>query len=189
MTPIRPLAALALAALTACGGDGIGPVRYEVPPSAPADKVAVSVGSVEVREVSLPLYAALETITVQAPDGALITDDDVLWADDPARAMTERLALTLAARTRARVAAEPWPFADPADARVEVRFTQALPGADGQYRIAGQYFVASAFGEGRDVARRFALAAPYVPGSVAAIAAARGRVLDELALLIARQGL
>ncbi|KAF0675373.1 PqiC family protein [Profundibacterium mesophilum] len=190
MTKVPPHLLLpALIGLLAACSDGIGPLRYEVPPQAEEERIPVSVGSVELREVSLPLYAELETITVETPGRMLATDNDVLWADDPVRGMTQTLAMTLAEITPAKVAAEPWPFSDGPDVRVEVRFTQALATAAARYRIVGQYFVASPFGERKDVARRFDIAVPYAPGNPNSIAAAQGAALRHLAKHIAREGL
>ncbi len=176
-----------LLALSACGSDP--EIRYDVAQVPPGASVGVPVRTVEVREVSLPLYASLETISVEEVGGRLVTDDSLLWADDPRRQITQALSVALAGITRAQVAAEPWPFSDPADARIEVRFTRALAGADGVFRLAGQYFVASPFGDRRDVARGFEVAVPYVAGDVGSIARAKGRAIDDLAQLIARDGL
>ncbi len=186
MTRTLLLAATA-ALLTACGGE---PLRYDLPASRAAGaRIPVSVGSVEVRDVSLPLYAGQEVIFYEGPDGALRSDDDLLWADDPGRSFTEGLAFALAAQTRARVAAEPWPFYDRPDVRLDVRIARALPGRDGIFRLSGQYFVASNDGQAREVARRFDLAAPYDGGDIASIAAAKARLIDALAAEIAREGL
>ncbi|MBJ3761160.1 membrane integrity-associated transporter subunit PqiC [Maribius pontilimi] len=182
----RTCLALALVLLAACGAD---PLRYDLPAIPETGQIPVSFASVEVRDVSLPTYAGQEVIFFQDETGALVSDDALLWADDPERAFTEGLALSLATLTRARVAAEPWPFYDNADARVEVRFSRALPENTGQYRIAGQYFVASTDGTRRETARRFDLSAPYTVASAAGIAAAKAQVINELARLIARNGL
>lgn len=176
--------------LAACGsGSGSGPLRVDLPPVAETGKVPISVGAVEVREVTLPLYASQEVIYVETASGKLVSDENLLWADDPRRSFTEGLATALAAHTRARVAAEPWPFYERPDARVEVRFSRALASRDGQYRVSGQYFVASADGERADVARRFTIAEPYGAMNAGSIAAAKARVIDALALQIARDGL
>ncbi len=181
-----PIAVLILGLLTACGGE---PVRIDLPPTQARGKIPVSVGSVEVRDVSLPLYAGQEAIFVENETGALVSDSNLLWADDPRQSFTEGLAFSLAAQTRARVAAEPWPFLDRPAARLDVRVSRALPGRDGIFRLAGQYFVASTEGSGREVARRFDLSAPYEPGNVTSIAAAKARLIDELAAEIARTAL
>lgn len=172
--------------LSACGA---APLRYELPAMSETGKIAVGVGSVEVRDVSLPTYASQEVIVIEDATGALVSNDNLLWADDPQRAFTEGLALALASQTRARVAAEPWPFYDTPDARVEVRFSRALPGNNGTFRVTGQYFVASTDGNRRETARRFDLSAPYTTADAAGIAAAKAKVIDDLAGLIARAGL
>lgn len=183
---MRFAAATALALLAACGGQ---PLRFDLPETEATQKIPVSVDSVEVLEVSLPLYADQEIIYFENEESALVSDKSLLWADDPERSFTGGLALQLAALTDARVAAEPWPFYDRADVRVDVRFSRALPGRDGLYRIAGQYFVASTEGTAQERARRFELAAPFQTLSAPSIAAAKAAVIAELAALIARDGL
>ncbi len=185
MTRTLLLAACA-ALLVACGGQAL---RYDLPASRAEGRIPVSVGSVEVRDVSLPLYAGQEVIFFEGPNGALASDSNLLWADDPQRSFTEGLALSLAAQTRARVAAEPWPFFERPDARLDVRIARALPGRDGIYRLSGQYFVASTDGARREVARRFDLSAPYDGANMASIAAAKARLIDALAAEIAREAL
>ena len=175
---------LILLVLSACGAD---PVRYRVPVPQVQGRAAVDVGSLEVRDVTLPLYAALEEIFVEQEDGGLVSDTSVLWADDPQRGVTQALASTLADLTTAQVAAEPWPLEELPEARLEVRLDTMLARADGQFSIAGQYFVARATGSGR--AGRFAIQVPYEPGSIVSIAAARGRAIDQLARQIAREAL
>ncbi|WP_226779383.1 PqiC family protein [Oceaniglobus trochenteri] len=184
---ILPLAALALVALGACANTPT--LRYAVPSVTADEKIAVRVGTVEVREVNLPLYASLETITLEGVNGELLTDKNLLWADDPTRGMTQGLADALSTLTRAKVAAEPWPLSDTPDARLEVRFSKALAQADGNYRIAGQYFVSFPTGARRDVAGRFDIAVPYVAGNARAIAAAQGQAITGLARTIAQNGL
>jgi hypothetical protein len=103
--------------------------------------------------------------------------------------VTQELSRQLAALTGARVASEPWPFADPAQVRLEVRVEEMVAGADGRFRLKGQYFAASRSG-GRDRAGGFAVSAPIAPDSGArGVAAARALAVRDLARLIARQGL
>lgn len=180
-------AAFAALILGGCAADP--QLRLPVPTVPTAARVPISVGSVEVREVSLPLYAGQETVFLETAGGAVVGSELVLWADDPTRAFTEGLAVALAAMTRARVAAEPWPFFENPAARVEVRMTRALAGSDGQFRISGQYFVASGDGTRRDVARRFDIAVPYDGANQGSIGAAKGRAIDALARRIASDGL
>lgn len=175
---------LILLVLAACGADQ---VRYAVPVPQVEGRAAVSVTSLEVRDVTLPLYAGLEEIYVEQADGGLVSDTSILWADDPQRGVTQGLASTLADLTTARVAAEPWPLEELPDARLEVRFDTLLARANGQFTMAGQYFLARV--EGSDRTGRFAVQVPYQPGSVVSIARAQGRAIDILARQIAREAL
>ena len=179
------LAPLVLLLLAACST--AGPARYAVPLPPIEERIPVNVRSLEVRDAQLPLYAELEEIYVESEEGALLSDTEVLWADDPRRTITQGLALALARMTTARVAAEPWPLDDFPDARLDVRLETVLAGADGVFRLSGQYFVSRE--EGGGSAEQFAIAVPYVPGSVNAIAAAQGAAIAELARTIARGAL
>ena len=180
------LALIALVFLTACGAEE----RFIAAPQVVAtERVPSRFASIEVREVSLPTYASSEKIYVEADGGALAISE-LLWADDPTRAVTLALSRNLAEITGARVAPEPWPFDSFPAARVDVRVERFISTADGALVLAGQYFVADMDGEGRDRARLFSLSAP-LSGAVtpAAAAEARARLVTELALRIARDGL
>lgn len=179
----------ALLFLAACSG-GDSAVRYAVPEAEVAVRARISYASVEVIEVSLPTYASLEEIFVGTADGGLQSSTSLLWADDPTRAVTLELARSLAAITGARVAPEPWPFQEPAAARVDVRVEEMVAMADGVFRLKGQYFVAPRDIDRRERSGAFALVAPWnTEGGAAAIAAARGAVVRDLALQIAKEGL
>lgn len=183
---LRPLSLSLLLSLAACGPD---PVRYAVPDVATGDRIRVGVRSVEVREVSLPAYARTEEIWRETPEGALISDPNVLWADDPSRQMTQSLTRVLTTLTGARVAAEPWPFLDAPDARLEVRIDEMVAGADGTFRLSGQYFSASDSGN-RDRSGLFDVSAPIGgDGSARDIASARANAMRSLARQIATSGL
>ncbi|QQA43587.1 membrane integrity-associated transporter subunit PqiC [Pelagovum pacificum] len=184
------ITSICFAALTALGACGDNSQLYSVPPvpAAESERVQISYGTVEVRQVSLPDYASQPEIYVRGADGSLTASDDLLWADEPTRAMTLELSRYLAQSTGAQVAAEPWPFADRAQATVEVRVEEMLTEPDGMFRITGQYHVASDF-TGGGKSGLFDVAAPLTASSAGGIAAARGRAVYELALLIARQGM
>lgn len=183
----RSALTFALALLVAsCGAD---PSRITLPPVETAQSVRVSVGSIEVTQVSLPLYAESEEIAVEAESGALVTEDGLLWADDPRRAATQALVANLSSLTTAKVAAEPWPFDQFPDVRLVVRFDRFLPKASGQFEIAGQYYVARVNGNIRETAESFALSAPYALGDAVSISAAQANVLRDLATLIASSSL
>lgn len=182
-------AALAVTALAGCAGD---PERFAVPttvtPTA-AQRIGIAYRSVEVLEVSLPAYAALDEISVRGEGGALTALSDTLWADAPSRSVTLELSRHLAQLTGARVAPEPWPFYDRAGARVDVRVEEMVAQGASSFTMTGQWFVAPELG-GRDRSGLFTLSAPIAPESgTNGIAAARAQVVLDLAAEIARKGL
>lgn len=182
----RVIAIALVLGLAACGSD---PVRFAVPDVTSDERIRVPVRSVEVREVSLPAYARSEEIWREAPDGALFSEADVLWADEPSRGVTQELTRQLTALTGQTVAAEPWPFLDPAQARLEVRIDEMIAGSDGRFRLSGQYYTASDSGN-RDRSGVFKLWAPIEgAGSASDIAMARANAVKELARQIAKTGL
>ncbi|WP_299025902.1 ABC-type transport auxiliary lipoprotein family protein [uncultured Sulfitobacter sp.] len=180
----RPLAiAATLVLLAACGA----PERIAVNPPAITETVRIGFSSVEVKDVSLPSYAAADEIAQQAPDGTLITSK-VLWADAPERAVGLELSRNLARLTRKRIASEPWPFEEDAAATLDVRFADLVAGTDGTFRATGQYFVGVY--EGRERSGLFDLSVAYDPkGGPTAIADARGRIIVDLARFLARKAL
>ncbi|MFV0360777.1 PqiC family protein [Tropicimonas sp.] len=172
--------------LAGCSG---APVRYATPPVAAGERIGISVSQIEVREVELPSYARTEEIWIEGEDGALKADSSVLWADEPARGVTQELVRNLAGLTGARIAAEPWPFEDLPQTRLFVRVDEMVAGADGRFRLSGQYFVARV-SAGRDGAGSFSVSAPIAPDSgKPGIAAARAAAVRDLARTIAAQGL
>lgn len=165
------------------------PDRFTVEPPEATETVRIAFGAVEVREVSLPAYAAADEITVRDASGNLTPESGALWADSPERAVALELARHLTDLTRARVASEPWPFEAFPDARLDVRFENLIAGDDGQFRASGQYFVGVSDGR-RERSGLFDLSVPFDPkGGPQAIALARGQVILDLASFIARNGL
>lgn len=174
------------AALAACGGQSD---RYTVETPQVTQSQRIAFRAVEVREVSLPAYAASDEIPVQTADGRLVSDGSVLWADTPMRAVSLEISRNLAQITGARVASNPWPFEAFPDARLDVRFETLVAGADGQFRASGQYFVAVVEG-GRERSGLFDLSVPFDPAAgPGAIAAARAQIILDLAGYLARNGL
>jgi len=174
-----------LLALTACGS----PDRFAVIAPEVTEKTRIAFASVEVRDVSLPSYAAADEISVQAADGTLTSSADVLWADAPERAIALELSRNLARLTDRRIASEPWPFDAFPDARLDVRFADLVATAEGSFRTTGQYFVAVEDGR-RERSGLFDLSVPFDPeGGPGAIAQARGQLILDLAEYIARNGL
>ncbi|SHF22454.1 hypothetical protein SAMN05444273_104359 [Litoreibacter ascidiaceicola] len=186
MTALKPILVGTAFALAACGAT---PDLYPVTPPQVEQKQRIAFRAVEVRDVSLPAYAGANEIAIEDLDGKLVTDSAILWADSPERAVALELTRNLARLTGARVASEPWPFEAFPDARLEVRFESLIAGANGQFRASGQFFVGVPDG-GRERSGLFDLAVPFDPlGGPQAIAAARGQVILDLAVYIARNGL
>ena len=173
--------------LASCGGN---PERFAVAPPATVQKVRIGFHAVEVRDVSLPSYAAADEISLQGPDGKLTSDSGVLWADAPERAVAMELSQNLARMTSRRIAAEPWPFEAYPEARLELRFSELVATTAGQFKASGQYFVAVREEEGRERSGLFNQTVAFDPeGGPAAIAAARGQLILDLAKFIAQKGL
>jgi uncharacterized lipoprotein YmbA len=185
MTMLRPLALLTFCTLVACAP---APDRYTVDPPQPEVRQRIAFAALEIREVSLPTYAAADEIARLDAEGKVVSDGATLWADTPRRAIELELARMLAEISQARVASAPWPFETLPDARLDLRFETLLARPDGRLQARGQYFVSVV--EGRERDGRFDLSVPYDPeGGPAAIAAARGEVMADLSELLARQAL
>ncbi len=165
-------------------------IRVPASVPAPTQSVRIAYPSVEVREVSLPSYAALEEIFYQDESGTLTALPDLLWADDPTRAFTLGLTRSLAALTNANVAPEPWPFDDFPAARVDVRVEDLLALPSGQMRLSGQVFIAPLDGQRRGTSELFDLTVQMqAPVTSASVAAARSQLILDLAAFIAERGL
>lgn len=190
---IRPVMLALLVVTAACSTTP--EQRVAVPPAPDEVKQQrIAFGTVLLREVSLPRYAAGEEIFVADEAGLLSVRPGLLWADDPARAITLELARHLGRVTGARVVSEPWPFDTPAEAQVELRLEEMLAREAGVFRLSGQYFVTSESGRAR--ARLFGIEVPLAAPAGAeggidatALAQARGQAVRDLAVEIARSGL
>ncbi|MDN5788809.1 membrane integrity-associated transporter subunit PqiC [Pseudorhodobacter sp.] len=180
---LRIAAALALALpLLACGDNN---ARFLISNGAvdtgAVAKSRVAVRTIEVRDVSLPAYAAASEIVTEQADGALAVVPKALWADDPVRGVTGALARSLDQRSTATVAAEPWPLAEPADVQLEVRIDRMVAKTSGSFELSGQFAIAAPSGTVRESVKRFAIAVPLTDSSPAAVAAATGAAIDQLA--------
>ena len=164
--------------LAACGDNN---ARFLINTPEMATKASVSVSTLEVRDVSLPAYAAASEIVVEQADGALKPVAKALWADDPVRGVTGALARSLASKSTATVSAEPWPLADGPAAQLEVRVDQMVAGADGNFRLTGQFAISSPQGQVRDSLTRFAVSVPLTDTAPGAVADATGRAINGLA--------
>ncbi|WP_343117340.1 PqiC family protein [Ostreiculturibacter nitratireducens] len=182
MPNLRVPALFLVFTLAACGAPAD---RYLVEPSAPPEPIALRIASLEVGEVVVPAYAEASEILKESETGALEVVDSAEWADGSARAVTAALARSLDLRTRADVAAEPWPLTEPAAARLEVRIESVVARADGTFQLSGQFAVASPEGRIREFLDRFDISVALDGEGPAAIARANGRALDMLADQIA----
>lgn len=202
---MRLVILLALAALAGCSNpEKTG--RYLIDPPTPQARVANTLGTAELRDVSLPQYAAAGEVAWQTADGAVRSNPRSLWADQPERAFTLTLARAISDMSGATVIAEPWPLAEPPRRRIEVRVEKALAQLDGIYRLSGRYYVAQDSAGGTNHARSFDIAVPLpvtqgsagslslgggarkAVASPAAIAAAQNAAIAQLAAQIATLG-
>lgn len=171
--------------LMACGS----PERFAVSTPEISQKTSIAFASVEVKDVSLPSYAASDEISLRNAEGTLISSSDVLWADAPDRAIALELSRNLSRLTGRRIASEPWPFEAFPDARLEIRFAELVATTAGSFETSGQYFVAVSDGR-RERSGLFDLSVQFDPkGGPNAIAGARGQLILDLAQYIARNGL
>ena len=175
-----------IAACTALGGCAGNSARFLIDPPAPETRIRVPVATVELRAVSLPVYAAALEIAQQDRDGALYNIPDVLWADDPVRGITVALARSLDQASTATAAAEPWPLAEPAQARVEVRVERMLARADDVFEFSGQFAIAAPEGAVRERLVRFDILLPLSARDPQTIAAASGQAISALSVEITK---
>lgn len=185
MTPILRTLPFALAlGLAACS---IPPQQYLWDAPASTLRVTPVVSSMEVRTVSLPLHATSAGIVRQsAESGALISDPDKVWADDPERAATLMLARTLAQITNARVIAEPWPFSQLSAATLSVTVEDFLALNSNTVRLRGFYAVAIYQGAS-DRTGQFDIQVPIEDATPEALGRAHGAALTRLAEIIAER--
>jgi uncharacterized lipoprotein YmbA len=184
---------LAFSALAGCSLGGSEAAMFLLDPPTQEDTLPNRLGRVELREIALPRYAAGQEVVRQGPDGALRGDPAAIWADAPARGLTQALAAQISGVSGATALAQPWPLSAPPDRTLEVRIDRIFAGSDGLFHLSGQYFVAPR-DEGRDIVRRFDIAEPLAaagPASEgapapAAVAAAQARAVQALARQIAQ---
>lgn len=178
------LSALLLAALAACSGPA---TRIDLAPVASSLELRALVGSAMVRTVSLPTYAAAEEISQGAEGGLIVASGDILWADDPERAVTLAVTSHLDEILNATIGPDPWPFAGLPDVSIDVRVARMLAGADGVFRLSGQYYIG---GDGIDFpnrSRAFAFEVPLAGEGPGAVAAAQAQAILALSEDIARR--
>ena len=162
--------------------------RYLIDPPASGERVPDRLGTVELREVSLPEYASGGEVAWQTTDGAVRLDSKNLWADQPERAFTLSLARAISDLSGATVIAEPWPLAEAPRRKLEVRVEKALAEAGGLYRLTGRYYIADERAGGANHARSFDISVPLGSDHPGDIAQAQSQAIAQLARQIAVLG-
>jgi len=145
------------------------------------------VSSAMVRTVSLPSYAAAEEVSRETAAGLITSNEDILWADAPDRAVTLAIVESLAAILNTDIGPEPWPFLGLPDVSIDVRVTRMIAGADGAFHLAGQYYVGGDGINYRNSAESFAFRVPMPDQSVGSIATAQAAAVRDLSEQIARE--
>ncbi len=164
----------------------------------PADRLAMAslqselelrslVGSAMVRTVTLPTYAAAEEVAFELPGGLIATNEDVLWADDPQRAVTLTVSRNLTDILNTDVGPEPWPFVGLPDVSIDVRVERMLAGADGVFRLTGQFYIGGDRIDFRNSTTAFAISKPMPDQSLTSIATAQAEALLTLSEDIAHR--
>ena len=182
---IKKIVFLSVLALTACSSTPSN--RLDMSPVVSELEIRAIVSTAMLRTVSLPTYAAAEEIAVEIEPGIIGTDASILWADDPQRAVTLAMTQHLDQILNATVGPDPWPFAGLPDIAIDVRVVQMLAGADGLFRLNGQYFIG---GDGIDFpngSHRFAITQRMEGENTSAIALAQARAILTLSEYIARK--
>jgi len=182
MFPRFPLL-VALAVLAGCGSS----TQVLMPSASPALRVRPGVNSIEVRDVSLPRYAAGDEIVVLTKEGVLDPFRGMVWADTPERVVTLSLAENLGAVTGVRVSTEPWPFLEPPQVSITVRVARLLATEAGMLQFAGQYAIAPVGAALSDRSGQFDIAVPITGNSPQAIAQAQAQAVSNLAETLARR--
>lgn len=136
--------------------------------------------TIEVLEVSLPLYMQGQDIPVMDETGAIKTSDGAVWADDPARSISLNLAESLSRLSGGIASVEPWPLDEPALKRLDVRVKTLLANNLGILEFRGQYFLTPDDGSKPKV-DWFNIAVPMRALDARSIAHATGIATQQLA--------
>ena len=144
------------------------------------------VGSVMIRPVTLPTYAAAEEIAFEGPGGLISTNDDILWADDPTRAVSLALIRNLKDILDINVGPDPWPFLNLPDVTVEVQVERMIAGSDGIFYLTGQFFVGGDAIDFRDSTHDFNINQTITDQGLNSITTAQAQALLTLSEEIAQ---
>ncbi len=180
----RLIGTLALAVLVACSGTT---TRIAYPPVTSDLKLRALVGSALVQTVSLPAYAAAEELAVETAPGVITSTGELLWADLPDRAVTLKIASHLDEILSATVGPEPWPFPGLPDVNIDIRVSDMVARADGQFHLSGQFYVGGDGIDFRNSSTPFDIAIPLASTEPAAVADAQAQALLRLSESIARK--
>ncbi|MFZ3584237.1 PqiC family protein [Loktanella sp. DJP18] len=186
---LKPILTLAVLVTVAACSSTI--TRLNMPNVVPTASVRSDVGSVMIRTVTLPTYAATEEISIETAPGVITTDGDLLAADDPVRGVTLALTQGVSEILDSTVGPDPWPFAGLPDVAVDVQVSEMLGSVvTDTFRLAGQYYVG---GDGIDYPDRtysfdFTVPMPTadIPGAVAAQGVAVAQLAEEIARSLGR---
>jgi len=142
------------------------------------------VGSVMIRPVTLPTYAAAEEIAFEGSGGLISTNDDILWADDPALIRNLKDILDI------NVGPDPWPFLNLPDVTVEVQVERMIAGSDGIFYLTGQFFVGGDAIDFRDSTHDFNINQTIPDQGLNSITTAQAQALltlsEEIAQILGR---
>ncbi len=167
------------------GCSSVIPPRIDMVAPTSALKLNAIVQSAMVRTVSLPTYAAAEEVAFETSSGLISQNNNLLWADDPARAVTLTIARQLDNILTADVSPEPWPFVNLPDVAIDVRVSRMIAGRNGNFSLEGQYYVG---GDGIDFPNSttsFAIQVPLTSSQSAEIAQAQAKAILRLSEKIA----
>jgi uncharacterized lipoprotein YmbA len=153
----------------------------------PQERLNTVAKLVEVARLDLPEYVQANKISLRGEDGILRSSKNDLWADTPDRAMTELLALALDDGLSADVAADPWPFDQPADIKVVVKVHKLIGTQGGNLLFSGQYFLSSPIGGALAKTERFDIEVPLNDASVQMLSNAHSLAIGQLAAQISKR--
>ncbi len=183
MTSTHWTLVILVAALSACSTPNASQYEIVTPEIAEAKRLKTTI---EIQEVSLPLYAQSQEIPFAEASGAIRTDQGSIWADTPSRAVSISLAESLSKLTGSVAAVEPWPLDEPAQVTLDVRVKKLLASADGFLEFSGQYFIV--FDSGRNPASDwFEIRIPVAGQTAAEISQATGTAINELAKIVSNR--
>ncbi len=178
------LSTFAVLALVACSGTL---TRVAYPTAQSTLNLRAFVGSALVQTVSLPAYAAAEELAIETAPGVITSTGDLLWADDPARAVTLEIARHLDDILTATVGPDPWPFPGLPDVGIDIRVSDMIAKSDGQFHLTGTYFIGGDGIDFRNTSSAFNIRIPVTSLEAGPVAAAQSQAILQLSEDIARQ--